>query len=81
MKFTLKFDIQELDRGQVDVTIQVMKGATTVDTIELQDTTSNLVSYYTRRAVQDLFREMQDARRDNDADEESTAPTGVAEDG
>jgi hypothetical protein len=44
-----------------------MKGAATVDTIELEDTTANLTCFYARRSVEDLFREMADARRNDRA--------------
>jgi hypothetical protein len=84
MKFTLKYDIQEdQDDGQVDVVIQVIHGTTISDTIELVDTTSNLVAYHTRRTIEQLFEEMAGARRDNRADTaaQSTAPTGPEDEG
>jgi len=84
MKFTLKYDIQQdMDDGQVDVVIQVIHGTTISDTIELVDTTSNLVALHTRKTIEQLFEEMADARRDNraNADAESTASAGTTDEG
>jgi hypothetical protein len=84
MKFTLKYDIQQdMDDGQVDVVIQVIHGTTISDTIELVDTTSNLVALHTRKTIEDLFEEMANARRDNraNAGAESTASAGATEEG
>jgi len=84
MKFTLKYDIQQdMDDGQVDVVIQVIHGTTISDTIELVDTTSNLVALHTRKTIEQLFEEMADARRDNraNADAESTASAGATDEG
>ena len=84
MKFTLKYDIQEAQEdGRVDVVIQVIRGTTIADTIELQDTTSHLVTFYSRKSIEDLFEEMANARRDNrsNAEAESTASSGQEDEG